>query len=163
MRDITAARADVREILRTARVHVDSRISCTLSADLQVVGSRLDATAFMVIDVAEPSSRTRWACVLAGGYLVSEACLRTAGVGPCLKFHDPTLVHKELWVSPAVREKHDEVWAAIQRAAERPGSKWKLLNTRAEWVARYNSAVKSHRGPNIIAILSKKEPQDPAA
>lgn len=157
-------RVDLRAVCEGKKVFIetelrnDGQLMAAVRRSFDVVDNRLDAFVFVTPDVANPGTRTKWACIVMGGFLVSAGYFKSSG--PFIKYDDATKVHKEIWMSPAAREKHDEIWTILCAAVAVKGSKWKLIDSMGKWIERYNAAFKSHRGPNIIAILSKKETKD---
>ena len=127
-------------------------------AGLEIVNDRMDAQVYITDNLDNPGTRVKWACVLNGAFIVDPVYFKKHE-GPFMKFEDATTIHKEIWMSTKAQEKHVEVWRMIQRAAAREGSKWRVIKTKEDWVARYKKCLPSHRGPNIIAVLSKAEPQ----
>eukprot|EP00969_Alexandrium_andersonii_P039569 1733387-Alexandrium_andersonii.AAC.1 len=126
---------------------------------MPITTERMGAMVFVVSGLDNPGTRVAWAVALVGGALVQPSYFLGNSTA-CLHYKRGCNTHRELWLSTQTREKHSEVCALLQATAAMKGSKIKLIGTKAAWLDRYNIAVKSHRGPNIIAVLGKHESKD---
>jgi hypothetical protein len=124
------------------------------------VNDRLSATVFVVQDVAQAGQRTNWAATLVGGSIVTARFFEGEDA-PVITKVKAIGIHKELYISQAVRANHPAIAEVITKATRLAGSKWKMIETEAAFVARYVQANKSHRGPNVIAILSRVDSKEP--
>jgi hypothetical protein len=127
---------------------------------MTVVDNRLDATVFMVNDVTDAGQRTSWAATLVGGSIVGTTFFENEE-SPVITKTKAIAVHKEIYISETARVNHPSIAETIKTATAMPGSKWKLIASADAFVARYVQANKSHRGPNVIAILSREDSKEP--
>ena len=118
--------------------------------------SRLQAEIFVVDVVDKAGLRTKWAAAIVGGWLVSADVLNKQK-GAFVKYGRACGVHKEIWFSEKAQTKHSEVYQIVKGAVELEGSKWLTIASRAAFIERYTKAVKSHRGPNVIAVVSSND------
>eukprot|EP00969_Alexandrium_andersonii_P178243 7881429-Alexandrium_andersonii.AAC.1 len=61
-------------------------------------------------------------------------------------------------MSETFKSKHDIMADMATEAADLPGSNWKILaGPRDDYIDAYSKAVKSHRGPNTVALIHGAE------
>ena len=126
------------------------------SRGLHLKTNRLQAEIFVVGGVDKAGLRTKWAAAIVGGWLVSADVLNKRK-GAFVKYGRACAVHKEIWFSEKSQTKHSEVHQLVKSAVELEGSKWLTIASRAAFIERYTKALKSHRGPNIIAVVSSND------
>ena len=125
------------------------------AATAGVATDRMRAQIFVCSSLSNMGTRLKWAASIVGGWVVDKAFFEQKGKKvPIMKLFPARTVHKEFWFSDGAQRKHSEIFA-MTRAA---GKKWKILEGGKEhYKTRFEQAQRSHRGPNIIAVLSNRD------
>ena len=99
--------------------------------------------------------RADWSSAIRGSFLITPDALD--GKGGYIKKMPGYALQKEFWVSDKARDKHAEIYKMIVEATKWDKSKWKLLDTRAAFIARFNRLKETNRATSVIALMGKKD------
>ncbi len=152
--------------MRGTTVFIENRADLELrmradEALLTEATDRLSAALFIAAeDPTELGQRTKWAAALTGGLVTVRDFVvggNNKSTFPIVKYKKACLVHKEIFMTEAFQQKHTEISKMIAGATQLPGSKWSLITTKEAFVVRFAKACRSHRGPNIIALITSDE------
>jgi hypothetical protein len=125
-----------------ASVYIDPAINnsdlatCVATNRMNVETQRMQATMFVVKDVAAPGQRTSLAAALVGGRVAAlQYMLSNGRSGASIKYRAATLTKRWVWVSPAFKAAHPALADQVQRAIDMPGSTWQVLGCRADFLS----------------------------
>ena len=97
-----------------------------------VVDDRLLASHFVVKDLRSPGMRVNWCAKLMGGNILPPSTL-LKGKGPLIAFKPAYLTRRLIWVTSDFKERHQTAFEILKKAIEHPSSKWRLLETEADF------------------------------
>jgi len=117
------------------------------------------ADIYIVADLGNRGKRVQLkaACV---GSVAMDADTFMRGKGGFLKYQPAFQIYKKIFMSDAFVAKHDEIAKIITRVIAMAGTSWHRIDSKDGFNAEFRKACKSHRGPNMIALVSGKESKD---
>ena len=126
---------------------------------MPVVLSRVEAQVFMCSKPADPGRRTLWAAMLCGGTIVDATFMQSGGArGISLTYQAAIRTPRSIWISPAFANAHPALRDVVRDACGTRESKWKLLSTRASFLAAQvkmaNRPAAQRRPLDVVALVA---------
>lgn len=130
-------------------------------AEVSVTSQREKADVFVSRNPAALGQRSLWWASICGAYVLHPD-LMLGSHGPAIKYAPAAQTARQIWLSDSVRNKHESTVEIITHVVDKMPSKWKLIRgSQAEFLAKFKSGSKAHRGCNFIGIVGKKENKVP--
>ena len=146
--------ADVR---RECLAYIAEKGGVTVSA-----GNLDQACMFVVNNPGRPQAEQGLVAALLGGAIVCPLHLLSGGKDGARVWHGPaTHVRRHVHMSISFMQEHADVAGCVAAALEAPSSKWKTLDTLAQYRACFARDAarppRSRRPMDVIALLTKEE------
>ena len=122
----------------------------------KIVDSPSDAGLFVVESLVPTSikHKTLWAAMLVGGFVVTaEDFSRRSNSIAVVKYTAAVSFWRRVFITDAFKGKHAKLVAFMHTVCQKPGSKWKILDTIEAINAEWRSA-KKHGKPGQVVVLA---------
>ena len=122
----------------------------------KIVDSPSDAGLFVVESLVPTSikHKTLWAAMLVGGFVVTaEDFSRRSNSIAVVKYTAAVSFWRRVFITDAFKGKHAKLVAFMYIVCQKPGSKWKILDTLEAINAEWRSA-KKHGKPGQVVVLA---------
>ena len=155
---MTAKRSSVD--LHDKRVYLASDLPEQASTQMRTICTkhsmevtcRMDAHYLVERSIASPGERSTWAAVLLGACIVDTSFMAQHGAaGTCTKYVCAVGVKRIVWISTQCEQQHTTIVGMIKEAAGRAESKWKLLESEAQFLRM------ELRGRRPMAVVAMEE------
>jgi hypothetical protein len=146
--------------LAGSRIHIQSGVAVPATV-WQLSRARratnpVQANVWLVSDPTRPGLLRKVAAGLCGGRLCTAEFVESNGShGCCLAFHRACLVQRWIWISHRFQQKHAQILELIRANLAASDSRWKELQTCAEFVRRSSRRSTQAKYVGLVTVEDK--------